>query len=421
MNTEQMYNDVVEKFAQHVNPYLAKLMRFAGLGVEAKGEGCYLYDHEDRKYLDCLGCYGVLSLGHRHPKVIEAVKKQLDIMPMSGKVFFSKPQAELATKLAEIAPGDLQYCFFSNGGAESVEAALKFAKGATGRKKIVSTLGGYHGKTLGALSVTGREKFRERFEPLLADVEFVEFGNTAQMEKAIDQNTAAMIVETIQGEAGIHVAPAGYLGSIRNACTKHGALMIVDEVQTGIGRTGKMFGCDHEGIQPDLMCLAKALGGGVMPIAVTLGTSKIWETIFKDNPTIHSNTFGGNPLACVAGLTTLSVIQEEGLIQQAAKVGALFKAGLEQVQIKHDDFLKEVRGKGLMIGVEFRMDDVAELAISQMIKRGMVAAYTLNNPHVIRIEPPLILKPSEAEWAVQVFDDAVADTKEMVAEVTKNS
>ncbi len=415
MNTEQVYNDVVEKFAQHVNPYLAKLMKFAGLGVESKGEGCYLYDHEGRKYLDCLGCYGVLSLGHRHPKVIEAVKKQLDIMPMSGKAFFNKPQAELATKLAEIAPGDLQYCFFSNGGAESVEAALKFAKGATGRRKIVSTKGGFHGKTLGALSVTGREKFRKPFEPLLEGVEFVEFGNTAQLERAIDLNTAAMIVETIQGEAGIHVAPAGYLNAIRHACHKHGALMIVDEVQTGIGRTGKMFGCDHEGIQPDLMCLAKALGGGVMPLAATLGTPKIWEAIFKDNPTMHSNTFGGNPLACVAGLATLSVIQEEGLIHQAAKVGALFKSGLEQVQIKHNDFLKEVRGKGLMLGVEFRMDDVAELTISQLIKRGMVAAYTLNNPHVIRIEPPLILKPSEAEWAVQVFDDAVTDTKEMVA------
>ena len=190
--------------------------------------------------------------------------------------------------------------------------------------------------------------------------------------------------------------------------------MIVDEVQTGIGRTGKMFGCDHEGVQPDLMCLAKALGGGVMPIAATLGTPKVWEAIYKDNPTMHSNTFGGNPLACSAGLATLTVIQEEGLIQQADKVGGLLKSGLEGVCSRHSDFLKEVRGKGLMLGVEFNMDDVAELAIAQMIKQGMVAAYTLNNPRVIRFEPPLILKPSEAEWAVQAFERAIMDTQEMV-------
>ncbi|MEQ1936078.1 MAG: aminotransferase class III-fold pyridoxal phosphate-dependent enzyme, partial [Fimbriimonadaceae bacterium] len=236
MDSDALYADVFDKYSNHVNPYLAKLLAFAGFGVETYGEGCYIYDHEGRKFLDCLGGYGMFALGHRHPRVIEAVKAQLDVLPMSGKAFFSQKMCDLAAMLAELAPGDLQYSFFCSTGTEAVEAALKFAKVATGRSKIVSTNGGYHGKTLGALATTGREKYRKRVEPLMPGVVFVDYADTDAMLKTIDENTACVIIEPIQGEGGIHIPPDGYLRAIRAACDRTGALLIADEVQTCLGR-----------------------------------------------------------------------------------------------------------------------------------------------------------------------------------------
>lgn len=409
-----IFSDVVEKYSNHINPYLARLMAFAGFGVEMRAEGCYLYDHEDRKFLDCLGGYGTFALGHRHPRVVAAVQEQLGKMGLSGKAFFSKPAADLATALAYIAPQGLQYTFFSNSGAEAVEAALKFVKIATGRSHFVSTEGGYHGKTLGALAVTGREKYRKRAEPLMPSVEFMPFGDTEAAVSAISSSTAAFIVEPIQGEGGIHIPPVGYLKAIREACDKHGALLIFDEVQTCLGRTGAMFGCDHEGVSPDIMTLAKQLGGGVMPIGATMGTQEVWDKVFSENPMMHTSTFGGNPLACAAGLATIQTVIEEGLVEKSRSRGSLMLGLLQEVADRHPDFIKEVRGRGLMIGVEFAMDEVGELTIAQMMKRGLCAAYTLNNPRVMRFEPPLIITEEEVRFAVSTFEDALVETKEML-------
>lgn len=415
MDADALFADVVEKYAKHVNPYLAKLMQFAGFGVEMRGEGCYIYDQEGKQYLDCLGGYGCFSLGHRHPKVVEAVKDQLDNLCLSGKAFFSKQGADLAEKLAEITPAGLEYTFYCNSGAEAVEGALKFAKGVTGRTKIISTHDSFHGKTLGALSVMGRAKYRQRYEPLLPGVSFVDFGDIAQAEAAIDGDTAAFIVEPIQGEGGINIPPDGYLRAIRQSCDKHGALMIADEVQTLLGRTGTWFGCDHDGVSPDLMTLAKALGGGVMPIGALVGTPKIWDAIYGESPLSHTSTFGGNPLACRAGLATIQVIEEEGLVERSRQMGELLVTGLRSVADKHSDLIKEVRGKGLMIGVEFQIDEVGELVVAQMLKRGLCAAYTLNNPRIMRFEPPLIITPVQIEFAVETFGSAVAETAELLA------
>lgn len=415
MDADQIHDEVLDQYTNHVNPYLARLMNFAGFPVEARAEGCYLFDHEGRRFLDCLGGYGVYSLGHRHPKVIDAVKRQLDIMPMSGKAFFSAGQAKLATKLAAISPKGLDFSFFSNSGTEAVEAALKFAKATTKRSKIVATDGGYHGKTIGALSVTGREKYRKPFEPLMPGPVFVDFGDFEAMRNAIDDTTAAVIIEVIQGEGGIHIAPDGYLTMIRERCTATGALMIVDEVQTGLARTGKMFACEWEGIEPDLMTLAKCLSGGVIPIGVTMGTPRVWEAVFGENPLAHTSTFGGNPLACAAGLAALEVVEEEDLVNRSLEVGGVLKQGLEKSRERFPELIKEVRGRGLMIGVEFTMDDVGELTIAQMLKRGLVAAYTLNNRRVIRFEPPLIMTLDEAAWAAETFQDALAETAELLA------
>lgn len=415
MVTDELVVQVREQYAKFVNPGLAKLMAFAGFGVEVHAEGCYLYDEEGKKYLDCLGGYGVFSLGHRHPRVVEAVKRQIDTMPLSAKVFFNPVMAQASERLADCAPGDLSISFFSNSGAEAVEAALKFARAAARRPKFVSTEGSYHGKTMGALSVTGRKKYREPFEPLLPGAEFVEFGDFNAMRRSVDSDTAAVIVEVVQGEGGIHVAPPGYLSLIRELCDKSGALMIVDEVQTGLGRTGKMFGCDHEGIAGDIMTLAKCLGGGVVPIGATLITPEVSERVFGENPLVHTSTFGGNPMACAAAIATLDVIREEGLVENSARVGKALLEALRQASAKFPDLVSEVRGIGLMIGAEFRMDDVGELLIAQMVKRGMVAAYTLNNRRVIRFEPPLIISESEALQAAEIFESALAETAELLA------
>lgn len=413
MDPDALFEDVAGKYARHINPGLAKLMSFAGFGVEMKGEGCMITDHEGRKYLDCLGGYGVFSLGHRHPKVIEAVKRQLDLMPLSGKAFFNKPQADLAEKLAGISPEGLDFAFFCNSGTEAAEGALKFAKASSGRTKIVATVAGYHGKTVGALSMTGREKYQKPFEPLMPDVVHVPYGDSQAAERELE-GAAAMIVETVQGEGGIIVPPQGYVTELRRACDRTGALLIADEVQTGLGRTGRMFGCDHEGVKPDIMMLAKALGGGVMPIGAVLGTESIWEGVFGKNPLVHTSTFGGGELACAAGLAAIEVIEEEGLVERSETMGRKLLSGLKEVH-RNSDLIAEVRGLGLMIGVEFRQDEVGELTIAQMMKRGLCAAYTLNNPRVIRFEPPLIISDEQVEFAVRTFGEALSETAEMLA------
>lgn len=414
MSPEQLHGETVDRFNEHVNPYLGKLMNFAGFGVEVRAEGCYVWDHDGNRYLDFLGGYGVFSLGHRHPHVVEAVKAQLDLMPLSSKVFFGARMAELAEKLAEIAPEGLKYAFFCNSGAEACEGALKFAKGATGRPKIVSTIGGFHGKTLGALATTGRDKYRAPFNPLMPGVEFVPFGDLRAMDSAIDEQTAAVIVEPIQGEGGIHVPPDGYLRLIRDRCTSTGALMIADEVQTGLGRTGRMFGCNWEAVRPDLMTLAKALGGGIMPIGAVLGTEEVWSRVYSANPLMHTSTFGGNPMACAAGVAAIEATLRDDLPARALVLGERLMAGLRAVQQKHPELLAEVRGRGLLVGVEFTMDEVGELTIAQMTKRGLIAAYTLNNPRVIRFEPPLIVSESQIDEAAAIFGDALSETKELI-------
>lgn len=429
MDPEALHAEVIEKTAKYVNPYLSKLLAFAGFGIEMRAEGCYIEDQEGKRYLDCLGGYGTFALGHRHPKVVEAVKRQLDLMPLSGKAFFNKPQADLAEALANavgrlkahanssngIGASGLQFTFFSNSGTEAVEAALKLAKGATGRSRIVSTHGGYHGKTIGSLSTTGREKYRSQFDPLMPGVEFIEYGNLDALQSAMSSDTAAFIVEPIQGEGGIIVPPSGYLREARKICDEVGALLIVDEVQTGMARSGPLFGCEHDGVSPDILTLAKALGGGVMPIGATMGTHEIWEKNFGKNPLIHTSTFGGNELACAAGLAALEVIESENLCQRSKDMGSRMIAGLKQVRNANPDLIADVRGKGLMIGVELSMDEVGELAVAQMLKRGMVVAYTLNNPRVIRFEPPLIISEAQVDEAVAIFGDAVAETAELVS------
>lgn len=406
-------DEVIDLYSAHVNAPLAKLKAFAGFGAEVSAEGCIITDHDGREYLDFLGGYGVFSLGHRHPKVVEAVKAQLDRMPISSKVFLNPLEARLATKLAGLAPKGLEFTFFSNSGAEAVEAALKFARVATGRPKFVACTGGYHGKTMGALSVTGRDKFRIPFEPGVPGAVFIPFGDVNALN-AIDGDTAAFIVEPVQGEGGIQVPPDGYLTAARERCDLVGALLIVDEVQTGLGRTGYLFGCEHDGVKPDLMTLAKCLGGGVMPIGATMGTRTVWDKVYGLNPLLHTSTFGGNPLAMAAGLAALDVVRDEDLVERSRVLGARLVEGLAR-ESATTDLVKEVRGRGLMVGVEFAQDEVGELCIAQMTMRGMIAAYSLNNPRVLRFEPPLTMTEDQVDEGSRIFGQALRATADLLA------
>lgn len=411
----------IADFENHVNPTMSSLLKFMGFdSVEVSARDCLVTDSHGRVFLDCLGGYGTMSVGHNHPRVVEAVKNQLDKIAFSSRVLYNAPQSKLAAKLAHITPGELQFSFFCNSGAEAAEAALKIARMSTGRKNFVSAVGSYHGKTLGALSVSGRDKYKTPFGPLLPGCVQVPFDDIAALEVAVDETVAAVLLEPIQGEGGIIVPTHEYLRAARRICDTHGALLVCDEVQTGLGRTGKMWGSDWSfedtEMAPDLMLLAKALSGGVIPIGAVVGTPRTW-TIWKDNPLIHSSTFGGNPLACVAALTAIEVIEEENLVARSQEQGEKLMARLRQTQEKYPRCVREIRGRGLMIGFEFTHEDIGGLAIAGLAQRDVLAAYSLNNPRVMRFEPPLTISDAQIDWAANAFDEAVAQANELVEDM----
>jgi putrescine aminotransferase len=409
--------EVIAAFENHVNPALGSLLRFMGFDtVEVEAHGCIVKDSQGREFLDCLGGFGTMSVGHSHPHVVNAVKTQLERMAFSSRLLFNAPQAFLAAKLAAITPGDLQYSFFCNSGTEAAEAALKIARMSTGRTRFISALEAYHGKTVGALSVSGREKYKEPFVPLMPDCECVPFNDASALKAAVDDSIAAVLLEPVQGEAGIVIPDPGYLKAAREICDRHGALLICDEVQTGLGRTGKLWGCDWDGVVPDLMLLAKALSGSAIPIGAVVGTPRTW-TIWSENPLIHSSTFGGNPLACIAGLAAIEVVENENLVERSHTQGKKLLQALLESRERHPQHIKSVRGRGLMIGVEFTHEDIGGLVIAGLAQRGVIAAYTLNNPTVIRFEPPLIISDEQVQWAAQAFDEAVVQTGELLGDI----
>lgn len=414
---QRITDETVAKYEKHVNPSLLGLLKLAGFDkVEWEGCGAVLRDLEGNEYIDCLGGYGVFSLGHAHPKVIEAVIEQMRRLPLSSKTFLNKPLADLAEMLAGIAPGDLQYSFLCNSGAEAVEGALKVARMATGRAEFVAAVGGYHGKTLGALSASGRDVYRTPFQPLVPGFVHVPFGDADALASVVGENTAGVVLEPVQGENGIRVAPDGYLAAARRLCDERGALLILDEVQTGLGRTGKMFACEHWGVVPDILTLAKALGGGVVPAGAFMAGPDLWERVFRENPLIHTSTFGGNQLACAAAMAALTIIREEDLPDQAAVKGARLLDGLRAIQSRYPDLLVDARGLGLMIGAEFADADVGKLVVGGLLHHGVIAAYTLNNPKVMRFEPPLVITDAQIDHVLGAFDAALAETKELLAE-----
>ncbi|HDP70320.1 MAG TPA: aspartate aminotransferase family protein [Actinobacteria bacterium] len=416
---KKINQDTLQKMKDYHNPSLVRLLKMTGYDiVEHEAHGAVITDIFGKEYIDCAGGYGVFNIGHSHPKVIKAVREQLKKMSLASKVFLNKPLGDLAELVSKVTPGDLQYSFFCNSGAEAVEGALKLARLATGRTKIISTHNAFHGKTFGALSATGRDIYRDPFKPLVGDFIHVPFGDAMAVKKVICENTAAVIVEPIQGEGGIIIPPDDYLSNLRSICDKSGALLIVDEIQTGLGRTGKMFAVDHYGVVPDIITLAKALSGGVIPIGAFVGTPKVWEA-FRSNPLIITSTFGGNPLACVAAKTAIEVVLEENLCERAVQLGKYLMAGLRDLQLSYPDIISEVRGKGLMIGLELTKEGLGGIVIPEMAKEGVTAVYTLNNSKVIRFEPPLVITEDQIEMVLEIVKRAFNKAKSMYNQLFK--
>jgi len=406
---------VVARYQRYLNAGIASLHKFMGAeAVEWRAQGSSIWDSEGREYLDLLSGFGTMALGHRPPAVVAAVKEQLDRMPLASRVLFSQPAADLAAALGDLLPGAIEKSFFCHSGTEAVEGALKLARLHTGRPGIVAAEGGFHGKTLGALSVSGREVYRRPFQPLLPGVTQVPFGDAGALEREVDSQTAAVILEPIQGEGGVIVPPDDYLAAARAVCDRTGALLILDEVQTGFGRTGAMFACQQAGVVPDIICLAKALGGGVMPLGAFASTPPIWAAL-ETNPYLHSSTLGGNPLACAAGLAALREIQQRDLPARARRLGEHALARLAAIKSDHPSIVAEVRGRGLLIGVQFTDSDIAGLVIAGLLQRRVIAAYTLNNPEVIRIEPALTIAEDDLDRGLGALAESVAQAEELVA------
>ena len=391
--------ETVESYEQYYNrgfvgyrKSVTEAGQFAAL--EWSGEGSRLYDLLGREYIDCLGGFGIFSAGVNHPKVIKAVTDQMRRMALNSQELLEPWRAALARVLAGITPGDLQNSFFINNGTDAIEGAIKLTRLYTKRSTFISAIGGFHGKSMGSLSLMGKASFREPFQPGLQDVRFIPYGDAGALEsefrrcEAVGVQIAGVVLEPIQGEAGGVVPPPDFLPRARELCTRYGALLIADEIQTGMGRTGKLWGVDHSNVVPDIMCVGKSIGGGVMPLSAFISTAAIWE-VMVPNPIIHSTTFGGNPLACAAGLAAIEVTLEEDLPGQAAAKGEFLLRELGCLQEKYPAVLKTAQGKGLLIGMEFPVQEIGWKVASGLFKRGVLVAGTYSKAQIIRIEPAL--------------------------------
>ncbi len=415
----------MNNFTGYVNPHLGEMLESIKLDQKyVRGEGCHLYDEEGNRYLDCIAAYGALPFGHNPASIWDAINHFQD----TAEPNFVQPSAldaagELGRRLVEVAPEGLEYVTFANSGAEAVEAAIKLCRSATGRLGILATENSFHGKTYGALSATGNPGYQDVFGAPVEHFNHIGFGDEAALEKELTENPgyyAAFMVEPIQGEGGIVEPPAGYLAAVKEICAHHGVLLVLDEIQTGLGRTGQLFACEQESVAPDLLVLAKALGGGIMPIGACLSTKKVYNEDFGMK---HSSTFAGNSLACRVGLQVMKQLTENdgALLKEMRAKADLLKTGLLELQEKYPGLIKSVRGRGLMLGLEFNMDraqfpgSLIGVMAEQELLTPAISSYllnvekvrvapTLNGNEVIRIEPPLTISEEQCRQALQGLD-----------------
>ncbi len=361
-----------------------------------RAQDATVWDSDGNEYIDCMGGYGVAIIGHCNREVIKAITEQMNKVMVCHMSTYNDSRLQFLSKLKSIAPEKLDRIFFSNSGAESIEAALKFSRKYTQKTGIISMFGGYHGKTFGALSVTYNPKYRKSFNPLLEGVKFVPFGDIPSLTDAIDDSTGTVILEPIQGESGIIMPPEGYVKAVRDLCTEKNLVLIFDEIQTGLGRTGKMWAGQNWNAVPDIMCIAKGIASGV-PAGVTFVKEEIASSM---NLGEHSSTFAGNPIACSAGNATIDTIIREDLVTKASDTGMYFKNKLLELKQKHP-IIRDVRGMGMMLALESRFD--VRNILMDGIKRGLLMLYSGRT--IIRLLPPLVMKKEQVSRAIDIMDD----------------
>jgi acetylornithine/LysW-gamma-L-lysine aminotransferase len=364
--------------------------------VMVRGRGATLWDENDTPYIDCAGGIGVANIGHSHPRLAQALAAQANTLITCQEMFYNDRRAEFLARLAALTPGDLNRFFLSNSGAEAIEAAIKFARLTSGRSGIIAAARGFHGRTLGALSATHKTAYRTPFAPLVPGFLHVPFNDIEAVRQAINEDTAAVLVEVVQGEGGVYPGDARYFQALRTLCDERDLLLIVDEIQTGFGRTGRWFAIEHMGFVPDILCLGKAVAGGV-PMGVTALGSRISNL----KPGVHGSTFGGNPLACAAALVTLDIIEEEGLLARSAELGAYFKEHLCAIE---SPLIREVRGLGLMIGIDVRIR--AMPIVKRLMEEGILVLTA--GKTVLRLLPPLVITRDQVDGVVNALETVLA-------------
>jgi [amino-group carrier protein]-gamma-(L-lysyl/L-ornithyl)-L-glutamate aminotransferase len=378
--------------------YLASLYQRFPINI-ASGKNARVWDIHGNEYIDCMGGYGVALVGHCNDRIVQAIKNQAEKLIICHMSTYNDTRLRFLQKLIDISPKELNKIFFSNSGAEAVEAALKFSRKYTGKSGIIAMNGAYHGKTFGALSVTHNEKYRRSFMPLLEGVKFVPYNNSHKVEEAIDDSIGTVILEPIQGESGIIIPTRDVIQRIREICNRRNLVLIFDEIQTGLGRTGKMWAGENWDTTPDIMCLAKGIAGGI-PMGVTLAKSEIMKSM---KPGEHSSTFAGSPLACAAGIATVDALVEDKLVENAAKIGKIFKDGLQILKEKHK-IIREVRGLGMMLALELRFE-IKDLLLDG-ISNGLLMLYSGRN--IIRLLPPLVMDENTVFHALEIIDHVLA-------------
>ncbi len=362
-----------------------------------RGKGAHLWDDTGREYIDCVGGQGSANVGHANPAVAEAIAEQARIMIVCTEIFYNDKRAAMEEKLVTISPNHANRVFLCNSGAEAIEASIKFARYATGRTGIVAMMRSFHGRTMGALSATWNPKYREPFMPLVPDFSFTPYDNLDKAREAITDKTAGVLVEVVQGEGGVHPGSREFLLGLQEICRERGAMLIVDEVQTGFARTGKMFASEHYGLEADFVAVAKSMAGGMPMGAVLIG-----ERVKKLEPMIHGSTFGGNPLACAAGVAAIGFIERENLAGRAAELGAYMKGRLQRIE---SPLIREVRGMGLMIGVELKQKVTPYL--HALMDRGVLALPAGLN--VLRLLPPLVIEKSDLDIVAEQIENVLSD------------
>jgi acetylornithine/LysW-gamma-L-lysine aminotransferase len=367
--------------------------------VLTRGKGALVWDINGNEYIDCTGSYGVAVVGHCNPKVVEAVQRQVETLIACHASFYNDTRSELLKKIIRLAPEGLDRVFLCNSGAESVECAIKLARKYSGKPEIVALMGAFHGKTMGALSATWKKKYRAPFMPLVPGFKHVPPDNLEKMKAAITEKTAAVLVEPVRGEGGVLVPSDDFLPGLREICDEKGVLLIFDEVQTGFGRTGKVFACEHWNVAPDILCAAKSLAGGI-PMGATFAREEVMAAFQRGE---HSSTFSGNPLVCAAASAAIDVLVEEKLPERAATLGGYFKGKLEALAEKYK-IVREVRGLGFMLGMEMRFD-VYNILLGCM-DRGVLVLDAGRN--VVRFLPPLVIEKEQIDRVVEVLDEVLA-------------